>query len=88
MSEVTEKELEKLRKAIKRDERIAALSEKNEKYLQKLYKRENYLSDALKLIQTKIVKRLEKKYDVTDSLALDAARETLKVLEERLKESS
>jgi len=84
MSEVTQKEIDKLRSAIEKDERIAMLVEKNEQYLQKLYKREKYLSETLKIIQTKIVKGLEKKYDATDPLALDAARETLKILEERL----
>lgn len=83
MTKVTKEEIEKLRAAIAKDEEQAHLAEQNAAALKLLQDGETALKGQLEEVQKDIVEKASLTFDVSSPMALQAARDTLKVLEER-----
>lgn len=86
--DVSEEQIEKLRNAISHDEQEAIKLDANVKAIESLQQQEGdtkaeieRLNIKLKGIQDEIVAKSELKFDVSDPMALNAAKDTLKSLE-------
>lgn len=80
---VTEQNINDLRAAIQKDEQEAIRKEENDKAIVTLQAREAKLKEELKAVQDEILERTQKKFDVSDPMALQAARDTLAALESK-----
>jgi len=80
---VSKEEIDALRSAIKKDEKQAYLAEQNAGALKLLQEKEVVLKEQLKDTQKEIVDRATKKFDVSDPMAIEVAKETLQVLEKK-----
>lgn len=78
---VSEEEIAKLRDAIQKDEQEAIRAQANTDAITALQKRETALKAELEAVQKEIVEKISLKFDLTDALSLEAAKETLKRLE-------
>lgn len=80
---VTEESINALRVAIQKDEQEAIRQEENVRALVSLEEREIALKAELQKVQDEILERVERKFDVSDPMALQAARDTLAALESK-----
>ena len=80
---VTEESINALRAAIQKDEQEAIRQEENVRALVSLEERETALKAELQKVQDEILERVERKFDVSDPMALQAARDTLAALESK-----
>ena len=82
---VSQEEIEKLRAAIAKDEEQVRLAEQNAQVVKLLQEGEAALKGQLEEVQRDIVEKASLTFDVSSPMALDAAKETLRVLEEKMK---
>jgi len=80
-SKINEEEIQKLRDAISKDEQEAIRAEENRKAIITLQRREENLKAELEAVQKEIVELSQKKFDYSDPLALQAAKDALSSLE-------
>lgn len=80
-TKVSDAEITKLREAIQKDEQEAIRAEAHAEKLSSLQKRELALKAELEQVQKDIVEALEVKFDYSDPLALQAAKDALAELE-------
>lgn len=80
---VSEEEINKLRDAIALDEQNAIKAQANRDAIATLQTREEKLKAELAEVQKEIAERANMKFDYSDPMALEAAKETLKALESK-----
>lgn len=78
---VSDEEIQKLRDAIALDEQNAIKMQANAEAVTALQKREATLKAELEEVQKEIVAKTALKFDVSDPMAIEAAKDTLKTLE-------
>lgn len=80
---VSEEEITKLREAISKDEQEAIRAEENHKAIVSLQAREAKLKEELTLVQDEILQRAQAKFDYSDPMAIQAAKDALVALESK-----
>lgn len=78
---VSDEEIQKLRDAISKDEQEAIRADENRKAIVALQTREAKLKEELKQVQDEILERSQAKFDYSDPMALQAAKDALASLE-------